>query len=1428
MFNIAVITILFRCCIASYQCRVPGVIFRDAPSILKICFAQGFSMSILFPKTSYTFEMVLHFGFNMKICNRFVQRPFKVQMTLVSCAFVNCCAIVVVGHLHIISPRMCNHHIIKHFQRFVIAFVSLCEHFGGVCLSLSIGVSRWQQTCIESAEFWPVYQAHHDGLFGKNIRNMWVIVDLLHCYSHPETICIISLAMLLTKHNLFPLFRACDLKSCVDNPSMCHFGCSSHLGWLVRISFVCAYLICFEFSARKKLKTNAHDADGPGVGTCPCDRCCPALGLEAHGTMVLKLVDTFGVMKNLNLDILRCTAVFLVRTFLSEIEKNLVLYISQTINFIPPRMCHRHIIKHFQRFVIAFMSLCEHFMGVCLILSIGLSMRQQTCIKSAKFWSDYHAHHDGLFEKTLRSMWVKVDLLHHYTNPETICTLFLAMLLTQPNLFISFIAYEHKGRVDNPSMYLSGCSSHLGWLVGISFFCAYLTCLEFSAKKKLKTDAPDADGPGVGTCPCDRCCPALGLEANGTLGLKLVDTPGVMQNLNLGIVRCTAISLVRAFLSEIGENSWYNSQTIIFMVTRFVVHNDFKDHLVNFEKKLKWHFTSLCAGQFTCLVYLKFWFMIFSRPEFVDIADSLMHLPFSHCSPMIEGLGFVVSNFLFNGIPLLPGVQKTVNIWLIDMMYSILTFGIWIARGIARQRNMVQHVLVWGVSFGYPFEILQCQLLSCLLRWAPFLFSFGSNLGSKRAPQKDSPFGHSFFRRELKEAGSKSGILQLTGRIGKTEKRSCWSFLACLVQVLMQTVTRNLFGHCIEKIHAVIFHCRFRVLPVSCSVVCLTCGLTSARNLKMYRTQNSKLTRESLVNAILAFFPLIDDLRYPAYLRPKHISFAFDSSLGFPGEGPDKWTCITANVESLATHPHYLNWQDDAQILQEIRVAQSNYDDFKFKLKPSNRLLHCSRLLELKQQKNAVYRIPHGGTGIIAPQALLQPFCASDDITGKWEEIACTTRVTGAWIQVQPKLKILVFSFYGHTCHTDKEEEIHELNNRILSVLFEISTQFGDVPIIIGGDFQKEPETFDAFQQAKMHKGWVDPIAREDEHGNIIRPITFSRSGNFINPADSTSSLDALLLNESAAAALESIEVIVGDARQHAPIRASFCWPKIYQTGYILVRPAPMNFSNLVLGNGKPDQNLLQNVAHTLWNQKFSEKCANPDDTISWKSINQYGIEILQKCGAEFGKGPKTRGCKPQFREKTICPGQNKDGSAIVTASASLSKTHSLIAELSHRLQRKSEKQADMDVTFQLQKKVEKIVNNPMFPGWNSERHLNCDTLGVIQKILQKEISVLRSKEKYDRVKKWRAQMKEGTATKNVDKQVFQWVRQKQTKPSPNLIVGQDDHVIYNPIDAIGEINSQWDSVYSVNALHDDPMNILACVWPHIQKYRNPIDLPPP
>ena len=59
-------------------------------------------------------------------------------------------------------------------------------------------------------------------------------------------------------------------------------------------------------------------------------------------------------------------------------------------------------------------------------------------------------------------------------------------------------------------------------------------------------------------------------------------------------------------------------------------------------------------------------------------------------------------------------------------------------------------------------------------------------------------------------------------------------------------------------------------------------------------------------------------------------------------------------------------------------------------------------------------------------------------------------------------------------------------------------------------------------------------------------------------------------------------------------------------------------------------------------------------------------------------------------------------------------------------------------------------------------------------------------------------------------------VRQMQAKQSANLIAGQDGHAIYNHLDAIADWNDLWGCVCSVNALRDDPMNILACVTPLI------------
>ena len=86
--------------------------------------------------------------------------------------------------------------------------------------------------------------------------------------------------------------------------------------------------------------------------------------------------------------------------------------------------------------------------------------------------------------------------------------------------------------------------------------------------------------------------------------------------------------------------------------------------------------------------------------------------------------------------------------------------------------------------------------------------------------------------------------------------------------------------------------------------------------------------------------------------------------------------------------------------------------------------------------------------------------------------------------------------------------------------------------------------------------------------------------------------------------------------------------------------------------------------------------------------------------------------------------------------------------------------------------------------------------------------------------------MKQGTTTKNVHTNVFEWVKQKQQTHSSNLIKDNEGNIITNPVDALDEINQQWDEIYGSNVLHEDPQKILSFVWPYLQETRLPAVIP--
>ena len=378
-------------------------------------------------------------------------------------------------------------------------------------------------------------------------------------------------------------------------------------------------------------------------------------------------------------------------------------------------------------------------------------------------------------------------------------------------------------------------------------------------------------------------------------------------------------------------------------------------------------------------------------------------------------------------------------------------------------------------------------------------------------------------------------------------------------------------------------------------------------------------------------------LPWPSILPYRFHVFSFDSTLGYPGEGPDTWTFRSANLDALSSNPAVWDWDNDVFMFQETRLSASNFDANQFLAAKHGKTIFPECLLKERKNKNGVFKTPNGGVAICVASQLAQPFLAEQDATSHWNDLWMSTRFCATWIQVTPKTKVLCATFYGFASHTDCD--IHSINTHYLEKIFEFFAQFGDIPIIFSADFQSEPCSYEPVANACEFGGWVDPLMTTDEHGEITRPLTFSHTSNFVDPDSHVSSIDGILVNRIAAVALSSIEVMHQDAKQHASIVACFQWPRIQQIGHVLVKPAPLLLSGLPMKDGKIDENVLQTNAVATWQNLCPGSSDHLSDEDLWQKINKCAIDTLLQSGAVFLKGPKARAKPPIFEQKRVCPG---------------------------------------------------------------------------------------------------------------------------------------------------------------------------------------------
>lgn len=487
------------------------------------------------------------------------------------------------------------------------------------------------------------------------------------------------------------------------------------------------------------------------------------------------------------------------------------------------------------------------------------------------------------------------------------------------------------------------------------------------------------------------------------------------------------------------------------------------------------------------------------------------------------------------------------------------------------------------------------------------------------------------------------------------------------------------------------------------------------------------------------------------------------------------------------------------------------------KLDKSNRCLIHGGLLVPKKTKANHFVTPHGGVALTAKKGFIRSFTVEEDMTGLWKDLSLSTRVTAAWVQIMPKIRALIFSFYGETSKHDNS--YLRVNNFVLEKVFAIASQFGEIPIMLCGDFQAEPDEYSAIVAAKRFGKWCDPLCATDSLGNPTRPITFSRNAQFCNPSEYYfSSIDAILFNHVASLALVSIEMDYSQAKQHAPIVAKFSWPKIMVEGTVLNIPAPLDLEKLPRKhNGELDLCEMSRQAEILWHEKFQSKCCTGDDDYDWEQLNAFALESLTSCGAKFKPGLAVRAEKPSFKLSKPCPGQSLSG-AVTKSIAELENFHKQIVEPTLRLSRCATNRNDIRLTNCLFLKVRKKAFPYKLEFHDPDGFISIEKLKDLQKQVMSLINKKRDTAKRERIKNWKQKMIHGTTTKTVHSFVYKWIKGKTQVEVPNLIIDSCGNILYNPNEAIKEFNLQWIRFSHLTCFIKSLLHFLSSFGPTLMK----------
>ena len=507
----------------------------------------------------------------------------------------------------------------------------------------------------------------------------------------------------------------------------------------------------------------------------------------------------------------------------------------------------------------------------------------------------------------------------------------------------------------------------------------------------------------------------------------------------------------------------------------------------------------------------------------------------------------------------------------------------------------------------------------------------------------------------------------------------------------------------------------------------------------------------------------------------------FDSTLGFEGEGPEQWILASLNVGSLEKHSSIFEHDADVFAFQETRHTAANRKKLQFDACNRDFALHLGTDMSFRESGIPTW----GGVAIAAKQGCARPFLLSEDCSGHFQSFQASARVCACWVapsQGQTMLVVSVYCFSGAPCDSDR----HAANNNLFRQVFEMLAQFGNIPIAICADFQNLPHSYSSINEVIQKGLFSDPLASHSPEG-IDRPYTFCKH-NLWRDSDYKSSIDGILLNNTAAAYLEDARVERVMGLQHAKIVLRFQWPTTKKIGARWHPHAALDLSNL------SPMNVRKQIALQLWNSSFGELCQSAEDSDALAHYaNQYALQILLRSGAKWKHGVQERGTKPNIKLCNVdSPRCSTDGPA--KALNLLEKTLRRINDLSFKLMQSDPSSKCKQIMNACCHRIAKVCNSLDIPFMHPPTQ---DALNELWSKISDHRDALAKQIRKDRISQWKKRM-QGSAAGTM-KDVFHYLKFKHREPTVNAMCDAENMPIHHPVDALVFANQQWTHVFEAH-----------------------------